>query len=240
MAPWDQPEPRETHEGPGRQIRAPLVAPGPRGINQGLVGRIGAPQNQPGPHRTNQGLLDRVVNHESGPHGYGAGPRGTNWGLTSRSMAGGTGQVPWEELGSTRRIRALRDASGAFGTRQGPPGRARALRDGCNGGPNGGGGGEGIRAMAIGHHQREINGGQHIFCSSPPPIIANLGRLLGPQAEGALMHPAAGFGTTRDGSGLVGQNTAPQPAGLTRVPRGGSEPCRMNQGPSGTYLGSAL
>ena len=30
---------------------------------------------------------------------------------------------------------------------------------------------------------------------APPPLIAKVGRLFGPQAEGALMHPAAGFGT---------------------------------------------
>ena len=92
--------------------------------------------------------------------------------------------------------------------------------------------------MAIGHHQREINEGQHIFCTPPP--IAKVGRLFGPQAEGALMRPAADFGTTWDGSGLVGQSRVPQPAGLTRVPRDGSEPCSMNRGPRGTYLGSAL
>ena len=47
------------------------------------------------------------------------------------------------------------------------------------------------------------------------------------------MRPAAGFGTTRDGSKLVGQSRARQPAGLTRVPRDGSGPCRMNRGPAG-------
>ena len=47
--------------------------------------------------------------------------------------------------------------------------------------------------------------------SFAPPPIAKVGRLLGPQAEGALMRPAAGFGITRDGSGLVVQRRAPQP-----------------------------
>ena len=137
-------------------------------------------------------------------------------------MAGEIDQGPREELGSAGRIRALRDTSGPSGTRQGPPGRARALRDGCGGGPNRGGGYSGH-----GHWPpSKINQRGSTYLLSPP--LAKVGRLLGPQAVGALRRPAAGFGTKRDGSGLVGQGRAPQPAGLTRVPRDGSEPCRMN------------
>ena len=102
--------------------------------------------------------------------------------------------------------------------RQGPPGRVRALRDApgpCGMGAvaveTGGGGYSGH-----GHwppSKRNQRGPTYLL--PPPPSIAKVGRLFGPQAEGALMHPAAGFGTTRDGSRLVGQSKAPQPAGLT-------------------------
>ena len=157
-------------------------------------------------------------------------------------MASGIDQGPREELRSAGRIRALRDASGPFRTRQGPPGRVRALRDAP--GPFG------MDAVAVetggGHSGHghwppsKINQRGSTYLLPPPPPSAKVGCLFGSQAEGALMHPAAGFGTTRDGSGVVGQSRAPQPAGLTRVPRDGSEPCRMNRGPRGTYLGSAL
>ena len=144
-------------------------------------------------------------------------------------MAGGIDQGPREELGSAGRIRALRNASGPSGTRQGPSGwmRWRSKRGGGHSGH--------------GHwppSQRNQRGPTYLF--APLPLIAKVGHLFGPQAEGALMRPPAGFGTTRDGSRLVGQGRAPQPAGLTRVPRDGSESCRVNRGPRGTYLGSAF
>ena len=62
-------------------------------------------------------------------------------------MAGGIDHGPREELGSAGRIRALRDASGPFGTRQGPSGRVRALRDAS--GPFGTRQGPPIRARAL-------------------------------------------------------------------------------------------
>ena len=182
----------------------------------------------------NQDPINRIRNPD------GAGPRGTNWGLTRGIIAGGIDQGPREELGSAGRIRALRyasgpsrtfralqDAPGPSGTRQGPSGCMRWRSK-----PGGGG-----VHSAHGHwppSKRNQRGPTYLL--SHPPPIAKVGRLFGPQAEGALMRPAAGFGTTRDGSGLVGQSRAPKPAGLTRVPRDRSEPCRMNRGPRGTYL----
>ena len=156
------------------------------------------------------------------------GPHKMNHGWRNRPGPAGRTRVRRTNQGPSGRVRALRDARGPFGM------DAVAVQTG-----------RGIPAMAIGHHQREINGGQHI----PPPPLAKVGRLLGPQAEAALMRLAAGFGTTRDGSGLVGQSRAPQPAGLTsdqgptgwiRALHDESGPPRdvsglriMNQGPAG-------
>ena len=167
------------NESGSRKTRAPLVAPGPRGINQGPVGRIGAPQNQPRPIGRIRALLallapciqsrirtpiNRIRNRD------GAGPRGTNWGLTRRNMADGIDQGPREELGSAGRIRALRDASGPSGTRQGPSGwmRWRSKR--------GGGGAFGPWLLAT---IKEKSTGPTFLL--PPPPIAKVGRLLGPQ-----------------------------------------------------------
>ena len=163
----------------------------------------------------------RVPRDELGPHK-------TNHGWGNRPGPAGRTRVCRTNQGPSGRVRALRDASGSSGTCQGP---SRWMWW------------QSKRRGHSGHDHwppSKINQRGPTYLVSPPPPIAKGGRLLGPQAKGALMRPAAGFGTRRDGSGLVGQSRVPQPAGLTRVPRDGSEPCRMNQGPRGTYLGSAL
>ena len=170
---------------------------GSRNTNRGATGRTRAPWNKSGscgtdrgpaeptrPHRTNQGStgllrprvpiqsrirtpINRIRNRD------GAGPRGTNWGPTRRIMAGGIDQGPREELGSAGRIRALRDASGPSGTRQGASGwmRWRAKR---------GKGAFGPWPLAI---IKEKSTAANISFA-PPPLIAKVGRLFGPQAEG--------------------------------------------------------
>ena len=148
---------RKTNQGPTGHTRAPWNKSGSCGMDRGPAEPPRTPYGESGLYWTIKRKCIKC-NQSRIRTPDGAGPRRTNWGLTSRIVTGGTDQDPREETASAGRIRALRDASGPSETRQGPSGwmRWRSKR-----------GGGRLPAMAIDHHQREINGGQHIFC--PPP-----------------------------------------------------------------------